>query len=99
MYVEDDIVIEIVTAAIKKLEETSKDSWIVSGFPMTNVQAMSIQKMWIIPDKIFNIAADDYYLGEGLKKTYPTLIQSTEVALQYAEKALSTYNWYFKGLK
>jgi len=28
-----------------------KKSWIIEGFPRTRVQALSIQKMGIVPDK------------------------------------------------
>ena len=32
--------------------EANKQSWIIQGFPRTKVQALSLQKMGIIPDKM-----------------------------------------------
>ena len=35
---------------IEAMEKDQK-SWIIEGFPMTEVQAVALQKMGIIPDK------------------------------------------------
>ena len=48
-YVPDEIVIQLVRPEIEKLEQGQK-SWIIEGFPMTEVQAVALQKMGIIPD-------------------------------------------------
>ena len=48
--VSDDIVTELVQKKIKGGEAANK-SWIIQGFPRTKVQALSLQKIGIIPDK------------------------------------------------
>lgn len=52
--VDDDIVIELVKNEIESYEKKSQ-SWIIQGFPRTRVQALSLQKMGIIPDKFINL--------------------------------------------
>lgn len=47
---EDSVVIRLVKEEIAKCEEKSQ-SWIVSGFPQTKVQALSLQRLKIVPDK------------------------------------------------
>jgi adenylate kinase family enzyme len=41
----------LVSQAIQDCEDKGK-SWIIQGFPRTKVQALSLQKMGIIPDKM-----------------------------------------------
>lgn len=48
------MVIEIVKEQIDYTEKIKK-SWIVTGFPRTKVQALALQKMCVIPDKIIHI--------------------------------------------
>jgi adenylate kinase len=48
--VSDDIVTELVEKEIQECESQNK-SWIIQGFPRTKVQALSLQKIGIIPDK------------------------------------------------
>lgn len=50
-YVKDEIVIELVKLQIQLMEEEQK-SWIIEGFPRTEMQAVALQKMGIIPNKI-----------------------------------------------
>jgi len=50
-YVDDKIVIDLITKKIMELEE-KKQSWIIQGFPRTKAQALALQKLGIIPDKI-----------------------------------------------
>jgi len=52
--VDDDIVIDLVKTEIEGYEKKSQ-SWIIQGFPRTRVQALSLQKMGIIPDKLINL--------------------------------------------
>ena len=46
--------IELVKAEIAGYEKKAQ-SWIIQGFPRTRVQALSLQKMSIIPDKFINL--------------------------------------------
>lgn len=50
-YVKDEIVIQLVEHQIKQLESEQK-SWIIEGFPRTEMQAVALQKMRLIPDKV-----------------------------------------------
>jgi adenylate kinase len=50
-YVDDKIVIDLVHKEIQEYEKNNQD-WIVQGFPRTKVQALSLQKMGIIPDQL-----------------------------------------------
>ena len=49
-YVPDEIVIKLVRSQIDLMEQDQK-SWIIEGFPRTEVQAVALQKMGIIPEK------------------------------------------------
>lgn len=48
--VDDEIVIKIIKNEVEKFEKRGQH-WVVSGFPRTKVQALSLQKMGIIPDR------------------------------------------------
>ena len=37
------------------LTENEKKNWIIEGFPRTKIQALSLSKLGIIPDKLINI--------------------------------------------
>ena len=53
-FVDDEIVVELVKKEIDVFEKKCQ-SWICEGFPRTKVQALSLQKMGIIPDKFVNV--------------------------------------------
>lgn len=50
-YVPDSIVIDLVKRQVEQHEKAGQ-SWILEGFPRTQVQALSLQQMGIVPDKI-----------------------------------------------
>lgn len=50
-YIKDEIVIELVQKQIQNLEKEKK-SWIIEGFPRTRLQALALNKMHVIPDKL-----------------------------------------------
>jgi len=52
--VDDDIVIELVEGQVSGFEKKSQ-SWIIQGFPRTRVQALSLQRMGVVPDKLINL--------------------------------------------
>jgi adenylate kinase len=51
---DDSVVIRLVKEEIAKCEE-KQQSWIVSGFPQTKVQALALQRLKIVPDKFICI--------------------------------------------
>lgn len=55
--VDDSIVIELVKKEIEMCE-SEKMSWVIQGFPRTKVQALSLQKMAVIPDKFVYLSTD-----------------------------------------
>lgn len=54
MIVSDDIVIEIVRKKVVEYEKECKH-WIIEGFPRTRIQALALEKMGIIPDKLIKL--------------------------------------------
>ena len=54
LLVDDEIVIRLVEKEIKNYESKTM-SWIISGFPRTRVQALSLQTMEIYPDRMINL--------------------------------------------
>ena len=51
---DDDIVIKLVKGAIDRAEEAGQ-SWLLMGFPRTKVQALSLQRLKVIPDKFIHL--------------------------------------------
>ena len=51
--VDDRTVIELVTARVAECEKESR-SYVLEGFPRTKVQALALEEMGIIPDKVIN---------------------------------------------
>lgn len=51
---DDQIVIDLVTKEIDACEN-DRQSWIIQGFPRTRVQALSLQKHGILPDKFIHL--------------------------------------------
>lgn len=47
--------INLVKEEIDRCEEACQ-SWLVAGFPRTKVQALSLQRLKVIPDKFISIA-------------------------------------------
>lgn len=52
----DDIVMEVLKKRIAECEKENKD-FIVEGFPRTKVQALQLNELGIIPDKIILLNA------------------------------------------
>ena len=54
LLVDDEIVIRLVEKEIRNYESKTM-SWIISGFPRTRVQALSLQTMEVYPDRMINL--------------------------------------------
>lgn len=52
--VDDDIVIKLVKAEVQKCE-AANESFFVDGYPRTKVQALSMQQLRIVPDKLIHL--------------------------------------------
>ena len=49
--VPDDIVVKLVKAKIAACEKECRH-WVIEGFPRTKVQALSLEQLGVIPDKM-----------------------------------------------
>lgn len=52
--VPDDIVIDVVKKRIVECEKECRN-WIIEGFPRTKSQALAMEKIGIVPDKIIEL--------------------------------------------
>lgn len=69
--VDDDIVMELVNNEIQQFEKKGK-SYIIAGYPRTRVQALSLQRMGITPDKFFVLTMNDSAISQKIKSGLPT---------------------------
>jgi adenylate kinase len=98
--VDDNIVIDIVKKQIAQCEKDNQ-SWIIEGFPRTKVQALSLQKIGVIPDK--------FILLEVKKSTSITKVKNNLIANnstlygpeleEVANSALQEYELHINGVK
>lgn len=64
-YIKDEIVIDLVQNHIEECERKGQ-GWILEGFPRTRMQALALQNMKIIPDKIFMLNAESNVIMDRL---------------------------------
>jgi adenylate kinase len=98
--VDDNIVIDLVKKQIAAVEKDNQ-SWIIEGFPRTKVQALSLQKIGVIPDK--------FILLEVKRSTSITKVKNNLIASntnmygpeleEAATMALDEYDLHVKGVK
>ena len=67
----DDVVIDLVKKEISDCERKNR-SFIVSGFPRTKYQALSMQKLGIIPDKFILFTQSEQNILSKIKKNIST---------------------------
>lgn len=65
--VDDNIVCDIVQEQIEYNEKIKK-SWVICGFPRTKVQALALQKMKVIPDKIVSMSCNSERCTDAISK-------------------------------
>ncbi len=63
----DQVTIDLVKKEINRFE-TSGQSWILEGFPRTQVQALALQKLGIVPDKVIILNIKEKAFHEQVKK-------------------------------
>lgn len=63
----DSIVIDVVKKKITACEKESKH-WIIEGFPRTKVQALALEELGVIPDKMIELCSSDEVTLEKIKE-------------------------------
>lgn len=98
--VDDETVIEIVKEQIDYMEKVKK-SWIICGFPRTKVQALSLQRMCVIPDKIISMTADNLACRSSINAYVQRMIPGIfgEEIDEYAIKIRSEHELSLNGVK
>jgi len=99
-YVDDNIVIDLVKKQIMNYEKDNV-SWIIEGFPRTKVQALSLQKIGIIPDKFILL---DVKRSTSITKVKNNLIQNNTTLYgpeleEVSAQAVDEYELHIKGVK
>jgi len=99
-YVDDDIVIELVSKAIHQYEKEQK-SWIIEGYPRTREQALSLTKMDFIPDRMILLEVDDKITKERIvedlsKEEKPKV---TNDPSEIADFIIEEYKTHIEGVK
>ncbi len=98
-YPPDNIVVDLVKKQILQYEKEGV-SWIIEGFPRTKVQAISLQKIGVIPDKFILL---DVKRSTSVTKVKNNLIsQNTSLygpeLEEVAARALEEYDLHIKGV-
>ena len=66
--VPDDVVIAVVKKQVTACEKACK-SWVIEGFPRTKVQALALEQLGVIPDKMISLkCAEDKSLARLRQK-------------------------------
>ncbi len=99
-YPPDDIVIDLVKKQIMAYEKDNV-SWIIEGFPRTKVQALSLQKIGVIPDKFILL---DIKRSASITKVKNNLIAANTSLYgpeleDVANRALEEYDLHVAGVK
>jgi len=85
-------VIELVEKEIQTYEKKAQ-SWIIQGFPRTRVQALSLQRMGIIPDKLINLNIRKHNSLARIKQNLVATSQDVygDMADEIAERMFQEY--------
>lgn len=98
--VDDQIVIDIVSKEIEACEN-EKSSWIIQGFPRTKVQALALQKMGIVPDRMILLNVKQSASLARLKNNLISINQSLygPELEEIANSCLQEYELNMRGVK
>ena len=66
-FISDSMAIELVKREVDRLEKEGQ-SWILEGFPRSQVQALSLQKLGVCPDKVIVLKIKESAFHEQVKK-------------------------------
>lgn len=101
-YIKDEIVIDLVQNQIELCEKHNQ-GWILEGFPRTRMQALALQNMKIIPDKIFLLNMETNILNERLNNKLfmgvGAQFQTPEEMKIISRNAITEYHVNLKGVK
>ena len=99
-YVPDHIVIELVNRQIAQHEKEGQ-SWILEGFPRTQVQALSLQKLGVVPDKIILLDVQPSFTVARIKNNMlaaNSTLYGPELD-EVADQGVEEYKLHIKGVK
>lgn len=100
-YVEDSIVIDLVSKQIEQLEKDKKN-WIIEGFPRTRKQALALTKMDFIPDRMIMLDVADKLTNERIRENLTSeeaVVKIEEDKInQIAETAIEEYHTHIEGV-
>ena len=99
-YVPDAVVVELVRRQVE-LHEKEGQSWILEGFPRTQVQALALQKLGVVPDKILLIDVDADSTATRVKNNLMTAgstLYGPELD-EVAEQSIEEYRLHIAGVK
>ena len=92
-YVDDKIVIDLVTKQVQLLELEHK-SWIIEGFPRTKLQALALQKLGILPNRFILLNVERERSIAQLMKTLAPFesIYGRDEIVKMAETSMNEYD-------
>lgn len=99
-YIDDEIVIDLVKKQIQQLEKDGL-SWIIEGFPRTRLQALTLQKMGVIPDSFILLDVKPLSSSTRIRNNLisnNTTLYGHELE-QVANEALEEYRLNIAGVK
>ena len=66
-FITDALAIELVKREVARLEKDGA-SWILEGFPRSQVQALALQQLGVVPDKVIVLNINERAFHEQVKK-------------------------------
>ena len=98
--VDDKIVIDLVRKQVELLELDHK-SWIIEGFPRTKLQALSLQKAGIIPDRFILLNVERDRSVAQLKKTLQPFesIYGKEEIERMTQNSMNEYDLHTRAVR
>jgi adenylate kinase len=98
-YVPDRLVIETLKKKVDEFEKHNKD-YIIEGFPRTKVQALALNELGIIPDKIILLRAPEQ--AQKLRLKYNLLDYNPDLGLEkipdIVKRQMQEHNLNIKGV-
>lgn len=93
VYVKDSIVLDVVLPVIEQYE-IERNSYIIEGIPRTLVQAISLQRAGIVPERVIVLNTSSNFYKTGFNETFAQFSQG-----DYESASELAYQEYSLGLK